>query len=198
MKFGLKAFVADRALIIERMKECIAWTAIGVFLTFGVINALVLMPALFDHHFPLAGHPQSVWSAELDSNGDERPNVIKTYFGNQLLRIDSDRNFDGKIDLVQKYSAGSLILEIHDDDFYGKPKAIKEFSNGKLTIVERDPSERGRIDTVEYYDDSGKLILRQNASGDATLAPMPGCGNTPDVPEQRVPARMSRDNIPVV
>jgi hypothetical protein len=173
VKSAPKAFIADRALITERMKECIAWTAIGVFLTFGVINALILMPALLDHHFPLTGHPQSVWSAMLDSNGDEHPDVIKTYIGNQLVRIDSDRNFDGQVDLIQKYSHGMLVLEIHDDDFDGKPEAIKEFADGKVAIIERDPDERGRIDTVEYYDDKGKLIARKNDTSGPALPPMP-------------------------
>lgn len=173
MKLGSKEFITDRAFLTERMKECVVWTAIGVFLTFGVINALILVPALFDHRFPLTGHPQSVWSAMLDSNGDEHPDVVKTYIGHQLVRIDSDRNFDGQVDLVQKYSHGALVLEIHDDDFDGKPEAIKEFSDGKVTIIERDPTERGRIDTVEYYDDSGRLIATKKDSAGAALSPMP-------------------------
>jgi hypothetical protein len=32
---------------------------------------------------------------------------------------------------------------------------------GKLASVERDPQERGYIDIVECYDDSGKLIRRE-------------------------------------
>jgi hypothetical protein len=59
------------------------------------------------------------------------------------------------------YSHGDLIREIHDDNFDGKPEKIEEFRHGKLAIVERDPQERGYIDIVEYYDDSGKLIRRE-------------------------------------
>ena len=70
-------------------------------------------------------------------------------------------NFDGQTDLVQVYSHGDLIREIHDDNFDGKPEKIEEFRHGKLAIVERDPQERGYIDIVEYYDDSGKLIRRE-------------------------------------
>jgi len=78
-----------------------------------------------------------------------------------VVEIESDRNFDGQTDLVQVYSHGDLIREIHDDDFDGKPEKIEEFRQGKLAIVERDPRERGYIDIVEYYDDSGKLIRRE-------------------------------------
>src|SRR5580700_1538196 len=97
----------------------------------------------------------------IDTNGDGRPDVVKTYKDNQVVEIESDRNFDGQTDLVQEYSHGILIREIHDDDFDGKPEKIEEFRHGKLAIVERDPQERGYIDVVEYYDDSGKLIRRE-------------------------------------
>jgi len=97
----------------------------------------------------------------IDTNGDGRPDVVKTYKDNELVEIESDRNFNGQVDLVQEYSHGILIREIHDDDFDGKPETIKEFRHGKLAIVERDPQERGYIDIVEYYDDSGKLIRRE-------------------------------------
>jgi len=97
----------------------------------------------------------------IDTNGDGRPDVVKTYKDNELVVIESDRNFDGQVDLVQEYSRGALIREVHDDDFDGKPEKIEEFRRGKLAIVERDPQERGYIDIVEYYDDSGKLIRRE-------------------------------------
>jgi len=97
----------------------------------------------------------------IDTNGDGRPDVVKTYKDNELVEIESDRNFDGKTDLVQVYSHGVLIREVHDDNFDGKPEKIEEFRHGKLAIVERDPQERGYIDVVEYYDDSGKLIRRE-------------------------------------
>jgi hypothetical protein len=97
----------------------------------------------------------------IDTNGDGRPDLVKTYKDNQVVEIESDRNFDGQTDLVQVYLHGDLVREIHDDDFDGKPEKIEEFKHGKLAIVERDPQERGYIDIVEYYDDSGKLIRRE-------------------------------------
>ena len=115
------------------------------------------------------GHPdqwvyrtdKDTYKIAIDTNGDGRPDVIKTYKDNELVEVESDRNFNGQVDLVQEYSHGVLIREIHDDDFDGKPEAIEEFRHGKLAIVERDPKERGYIDIVEYYDDSGKLIRRE-------------------------------------
>jgi hypothetical protein len=97
----------------------------------------------------------------IDTNGDGRPDVVKTYKDDEIVQIESDRNFDGKVDLVQEYSHGVIAREIHDDDFDGKPEKIEEFKHDKLAIVERDPRERGFIDIVEYYDDSGKLIRRE-------------------------------------
>jgi hypothetical protein len=97
----------------------------------------------------------------IDTNGDGRPDVVKTYKDDEIVQIESDRNFDGKVDLVQEYSHGVIAREIHDDDFDGKPEKIEEFKHDKLAIVERDPQERGFIDIVEYYDDSGKLIRRE-------------------------------------
>jgi antitoxin component YwqK of YwqJK toxin-antitoxin module len=104
---------------------------------------------------------KDTYKIAIDTNGDGRPDLVKTYKNNQMVEIESDRNFDGQTDLVQVYSHGDLIREIHDDDFDGKPEKIEEFRHGKLAIVERDPQERGDIDIVEYYDDSGKLIRRE-------------------------------------
>jgi hypothetical protein len=104
---------------------------------------------------------KDTYKIAIDTNGDGRPDVVKTYKDNQMVEIKSDRNFDGKTDLVQVYSHGDLIREIHDDNFDGKTETIKEFRHGKVAIVERDPQERGYIDIVEYYDDSGKLIRRE-------------------------------------
>ncbi|MGA7871815.1 MAG: hypothetical protein WCA22_13065 [Candidatus Binatus sp.] len=116
------------------------------------------------------GHPdqwvyridKDTYKIAIDTNGDGRPDVVKTYKDNELVDIESDRNFDGKADLVQEYSHGVLLREIHDDDFDGKTEMVKTFRpNGTLALVERDPQERGYVDIVEYYDDSGKLIRRE-------------------------------------
>jgi hypothetical protein len=97
----------------------------------------------------------------IDTNNDGRPDVVKTLKDKELVRVESDRNFNGQIDLVQEYSHGMLNREIHDDNFDGKPETIKEFRHGRLAMIERDPQERGYIDIIEYYDDSGKMIRRE-------------------------------------
>lgn len=105
---------------------------------------------------------KDAYKLSIDTNGDGRPDVVKTYKDSELVKIESDRNFDGKVDLVQEYSRGALVREIRDDDFDGRPETIKTFRpDGTLAIVERDPQERGFVDIVEYYDDSGKLIRRE-------------------------------------
>jgi hypothetical protein len=104
---------------------------------------------------------KDTYKISIDTNDDGRPDVVKTFKDNELVGVESDRNFDGKVDLVQEYSRGVLIREVHDDDFDGKPETIEGFRHGKLAIVELDPQERGYIDVVEYYDDSGKLIRRE-------------------------------------
>jgi len=105
----------------------------------------------------------------LDTNGDQRPDVIKTYRNGQLVQVERDRNYNGAVDLVQQYSQGLLVREVHDDDFDGKPESIWTFRNGKVAMVERDPQERGYVDVVEYYDDSGKLVRREVRTGDRRL-----------------------------
>jgi hypothetical protein len=115
------------------------------------------------------GHPdqwvypidKDSYKIAIDTTGAGQPDVVKTYKNNQVVQIESDRNFDGPVDLVQVYSHGVLIREVRDDDFDGKPEKSEEFRHGKLAIVERDLQERGYIDIVEYYDDSGKLIRRE-------------------------------------
>jgi hypothetical protein len=104
---------------------------------------------------------KDAYKIAIDTNGDGRPDVVKTFNDNELVKIESDRNFNGQVDLVQEYSHGAMIREVRDDNFDGKPETIREFRRGKLAIVERDPQERGYIDIVEYYDDSGKLIRRE-------------------------------------
>jgi len=97
----------------------------------------------------------------IDTNGDGRPDVIKTVNNHQLVLVERDRDYNGQVDLVQVYSHGILQREIHDDDFDGKPESIKTFRpDGSLALIERDPTERGTIDIVEYYDASGHLIRR--------------------------------------
>jgi hypothetical protein len=98
---------------------------------------------------------------QFDTNGDGRPDLIKVYKNNQLIRIERDRNFDGRPDLIQEYDRGVIAREIHDDDFDGKPETIKIFRKGVLAILERDPSERGAIDIAEYFDDHGNMVRRE-------------------------------------
>lgn len=105
----------------------------------------------------------------IDTNGDQRPDVVKTYRNGQLVQVEQDRNFNGSVDLVQQFSRGLLVREVHDDDFDGKPESIWTFRNGKVAMVERDPRERGYVDVVEYYDDSGKLTHREIRTDDQRL-----------------------------
>jgi hypothetical protein len=97
----------------------------------------------------------------IDTNGDGRPDLIKTFNNNQLVLIERDRDYNGQVDLVQEYSHGVLIREIHDDDFDGKPESVKTFRpDGSVAMIERDPAERGTIGVVEYYDAAGHLTRR--------------------------------------
>jgi hypothetical protein len=97
----------------------------------------------------------------IDTNGDGRPDVTKTFNNNQLVLVERDRDYNGQVDLVQEYSHGVLQREIHDDDFDGRPESIKTFRpDGSLALIERDPTERGAIDVVEYYDTAGHLTHR--------------------------------------
>ena len=50
---------------------------------------------------------KNTYKISIDTNGDGRPDVIKTYRGNQIVQVESDRDFNGKVDLVQEYSRGS-------------------------------------------------------------------------------------------
>src|SRR5271166_4907688 len=104
---------------------------------------------------------KDTYKIAIDTNGDGRPDVVKTYKDNEIVQIESDRNFNGQVDLIQEYSHGVLTREVRDDNFDGKPETIREFRQGKLAIVERDPQERGVIDIMEFYDDSGRLTRRE-------------------------------------
>jgi hypothetical protein len=97
----------------------------------------------------------------IDTNGDGRPDVIKTFRDHELVQIERDRDYNGQTDLVQEYSHGVLQREVRDDDFDGRPEAVKTFRpDGTLAIVERDTKERGTIDVVEFYDAAGQLTRR--------------------------------------
>jgi hypothetical protein len=98
----------------------------------------------------------------IDTNGDGKPDLIKTVKNNNIVEIESDRNFNGQVDLVQQYSGGVMLREVRDDDYDGRPETVKTFRpNGTLAIVERDPAERGAIDVIEYYDETGHLTRRE-------------------------------------
>lgn len=98
----------------------------------------------------------------IDTNGDGRPDVVKTFRDDAVVEVEIDRDFNGQVDLVQQYVNGVLIRETRDDDFDGKPETVRHFRpDGTVAIVERDPSERGAIDVVEYYDKAGRLTRRE-------------------------------------
>jgi hypothetical protein len=101
------------------------------------------------------------YKVSLDTNGDGRPDVVKTFKHGQLVKVEEDRDFNGQTDLVAEYSGGVLVRKIHDDDFDGKPEKIETFrADGTLAMVEHDSHESGLVDSVEHYDDSGKLVRR--------------------------------------
>ncbi len=137
--------------MIERSKECVTWTALGVVLTLCAINGLRLLADVFNQR----AHDER--SLMLDSNGDKRPDILKTYLDGHLVRIERYRNFDRRIDLIQNYSRGVPVLDFRDDDFEGKPKTVKEFSSGTPTIVRPDPKERGCIGGVDSCDIGKRL-----------------------------------------
>lgn len=93
-----------------------------------------------------------------DTNGDSRPDVIKTYRNGDLTKIERDRNFDGRVDLLEEYQHGKLLRMVRDDNYDGKPETINTYRNGKLAIAEHDDDECGAVDRADYYDDSGKLV----------------------------------------
>jgi hypothetical protein len=102
------------------------------------------------------------YQISIDTNGDGKPDLIKTVRGDKIVEIESDRNFNGQVDLVQQYSRGVLVREIRDDDYDGRPETVKTFRpDGTLAIVERDPDEHGAITVVEYYDNSGRMTRRE-------------------------------------
>lgn len=101
---------------------------------------------------------QAVTQYTFDTNFDSRPDLIKTYRNNDLIKVEPDRNCDGRIDLVEEYQHGKLVRMVGDDNFDGKPETINTYRDGKLAIVEHDPDECGSVDRADYYADSGKLI----------------------------------------
>jgi len=102
------------------------------------------------------------YQISIDTNGDGKPDLIKTIGGDKIIEVQSDRNFNGQVDLVQQYARGVLVREIRDDDYDGRPETVKTFRpDGTLAIVERDPEQRGAISVVEYYDASGRMTRRE-------------------------------------
>jgi hypothetical protein len=102
------------------------------------------------------------YQISIDTNGNGKPDVVKTVKGDKIIEIQSDRNSDGQIDLVQQYLHGILVREVRDDDYDGRPEVVKTFRpDGTLAIIERDPSESGAIGVIEYYDKAGHLTRRE-------------------------------------
>jgi hypothetical protein len=93
----------------------------------------------------------------IDTDGDGKAEIYKTYRNGDLTKVETDRNSDRQIDLVQEYSEGILVREMHDDDYDGTFEIIKTFRNGKLATVEHDWKDRS-IARFDDYDDSGRLI----------------------------------------
>jgi hypothetical protein len=128
------------------------------------------------------GHPdrwvrrisQSEYQIAIDTNGDGKPDVVKTFRDNEVVQVESDRDYNGAVDLVQEYSHGALVREVHDDNFDGRPEIVKSFRpDGTLAIIERDPQERGAIDVVEYYNRDGRMTHREVRGHQTGTPPRP-------------------------
>jgi len=102
------------------------------------------------------------YQISIDTNGDGKPDLIKTVKGDKIVEIPSDRHFNGQTDLVQQYLHGVLVREVRDDDYDGRPETVKTFRpDGTLAIIERDPNQSGAISVIEYYDNAGHLTRRE-------------------------------------
>lgn len=95
-----------------------------------------------------------------DTNGDGKPDVVKTYEHGQLVQVEQDRNFDGRTDLVKKFDQGKLAQVTRDDNFDGKPESVEIYRHGILAMVEHDPDGCGIADSVDYYE-NGRLVRTQ-------------------------------------
>jgi hypothetical protein len=102
------------------------------------------------------------YQISIDTNGNGKPDLIKTIKGDKLVEVQSDRNSDGQADLVQQYRHGVMVREVRDDDYNGRPETVKTFRpDGSLAIIERDPNQSGAITVIEYYDNAGHLTRRE-------------------------------------
>jgi hypothetical protein len=151
--------------VLENMRRAVRWIA-ALALT---VLSCTSNPGLVVSHRDRRSRPDQWvrriapdrYQIAIDTNGDGKPDLIKTFSNNQLILVERDRNYNGQVDLVQEYSHGVLQREVRDDDFDGKPEMVKTFRpNGSLALIERDPTERGTIDIIEYYDAAGHLIRR--------------------------------------
>ncbi len=98
----------------------------------------------------------------LDTNGDEKPDLIKDLKGDRIIEIESGCNFDGQVDLVRQYHDGVYGSEIRDDDYDGRAEIVKTIRpNGALATVEREPNDRSVTHIVEYYGEAGHLTRRE-------------------------------------
>ncbi len=89
----------------------------------------------------------------LDANNDGKPDIRRVYAsGHEICRI-TDLNHDGKPDMFEYYDkAGQLRRREADYDDNGIVNSIEHYENGRMVRRELDTTNRGRIDTWDFFD----------------------------------------------
>lgn len=108
-----------------------------------------------------------------DANQDGKPEVKRVLdgAGREVCRV-SDLNNDGHADMYEYFDAsGQLRRREFDYDDNGVLNAVETYQGGKLVQRELDTSNRGRIDTWDYFDAAtGKRTKRErDATGDGRV-----------------------------
>lgn len=121
----------------------------------------------------------------LDTNSDERADLVGIYRAGRLVRmarddnrdnrvdqwvllkpdkeertrLESDRNFDGLVDTWTVIQAGVVQSVESDTNGDGKVDRWEIYSDGKLKEIASDNDGNGRAEQWEHYSSSGELTL---------------------------------------
>ncbi|MEZ4598329.1 MAG: hypothetical protein R2940_00875 [Syntrophotaleaceae bacterium] len=91
-------------------------------------------------------------SAVLRESKKGQAGVQQTWYepGGAVRRIEKDADGNGSPEGVWEYAGGKLSR-------VKKPEGIWHYREGRLSRAELDPDGNGRMDRIEYYDQSGRI-----------------------------------------
>jgi hypothetical protein len=107
---------------------------------------------------------------EMDKNGDQKPDLVRSYANGVLAREEADEDFDGRFELKTTFAGEAPVRSEADSDGDGKLDVTIEYTSGKKTRQREDRNGDGKPDVVTIFDAAEKpQRIEEDSDGNGRL-----------------------------